>query len=191
LLLQWKHIDTEAGTIKIEQAGQYLPGKGVFIKSTKNESSEPVVTVSASIIPFIKKYKATQLARRLELGKVSEGGKWAGAEEALEDFVFTTWDGQIAHPDSINTWLKKFTAKNKLPAITPHSFRHMAATYLITSGMDIRTVAGKLGHANTTTTTVVYAHLLKSAEQETATRMDSFMLQATEKAKEKQKKQAK
>jgi len=67
----------------------------------------------------------------------------------------------------------------------------MAATYLITSGTDLRTVAGKLGHANTNTTTIVYSHLLKSAEKETADKMESFMQQATEKAKANEKKQAK
>ena len=67
----------------------------------------------------------------------------------------------------------------------------MAATYLITSGTDIRTVAGKLGHTNTNTTTIVYTHLLKPSEKETADKMESFLQQATDKEKEKQKKQAK
>ena len=91
----------------------------------------------------------------------------------------------------MNTWLKNFVKNNDLPALTPKSFRHMAATYLITSGTDIRTVAGKLGHANTNTTTIVYTHLLKSAENETADKMGDFLRQAAEKEKEKQKKQAK
>jgi len=67
----------------------------------------------------------------------------------------------------------------------------MAATYLITNGADLRTVAGKLGHSNSTTTQIVYSHLLKSAEKETSDMMESFMQVTTEKAKEKQKKQAK
>jgi len=67
----------------------------------------------------------------------------------------------------------------------------MAATYLITAGVDLRTVAGKLGHANSTTTQLVYSHLIKSAEEETANKLETFMQQATAKAKENQKKQAK
>jgi integrase len=91
----------------------------------------------------------------------------------------------------MNAWLKKFIASNELPHLTPHSFRHMAATYLITSGVDLRTVAGKLGHANSNTTQLVYSHLVKSAEEEAANKPEIFLQQATEKAKEKQKKQAK
>ena len=184
--LQWKHINFDAGTIRIEQTAQYLTGKGTFTKAPKTKGSKRTVTMPEIVAVLLKKHKADHNAKRLKLGD-----RWAGAENPEEDFVFTSWEGKQAHPDSINTWLKKFVDDNKLPAITPKSFRHMAATYLITSGTDIRTVAGKLGHANTNTTTVVYSHLLKSAKKETADKMESFLQQATNKAKEKQKKQAK
>ena len=72
------------------------------------------------------------------------------------------------HPDSMNNWLVKFTKKIGLPHISPHAFRHMAATFLLRSGVDVRTVSGKLGHARTSATTNIYAHVLELAEQETA-----------------------
>jgi len=160
--LQWKHIDFEVSTIHIEQTSQYMAGEGTYTKDPKTKSSKRTVTVPKSIIALLKIHKASEAAKRLKLGgTIEKGGKWKGFRETEDDFVFTTWNGKQAHPDSMNTWLKKFVDDNKLPPITPKSFRHMAATYLITSGIDIRTVAGKLGHANTTTTTVVYSHLLK------------------------------
>ncbi|MDD4600031.1 Tyrosine recombinase XerC [bioreactor metagenome] len=184
--LQWKHINFEAGTINIEQTAQYLSGKGVFTKEPKTQGSNRIVTMPESISTLLKSHKANQNAKRLKFGD-----RWAGSEIADDDFVFTTWEGKQAHPDSINTWLKKFITNNDLPPITPKSFRHMAATYLITSGTDIRTVAGKLGHANTNTTTIVYTHLLKSSEKETADKMEKFLQEASKKAKETQKEQAK
>jgi integrase len=95
------------------------------------------------------------------------------------------------HPDSFYRWMQKFTAKNGLPQLSPHMIRHMSATFLLTSGTDLRTVAGWLGHANTNTTTTVYAHLLKSAKNEASNKMDDFIQTTTEKTKEQQKKQAK
>lgn len=177
--LEWKHIDFGAETINIEQTSQYLPTKGIFTKAPKTQGSKRVITAPSSVMQLLKQYKAEQNARRLKLGD-----KWQES-----DRIFTTWDGKPAHPDSINTWLKKFVADNDFPPITPHSFRHMAATYLITSGTDLRTVAGKLGHNNSTTTQIVYSHLLKSAEKETATKMESFLQQVAAKAKSQQKKQ--
>ena len=58
----------------------------------------------------------------------------------------------------------------------------MTATYLITGGVDLRTVAGKLGHANSTTTQLIYSHLVKSAENETADMMETFIQTSKEKA---------
>lgn len=188
--LQWKHFDAERCMIQIEQASQYLPGEGIFQKDPKNETSKRLITIPDTVAALLQEYKVKQLARRLKLGgTVENGGKWAGADDPEDDFIFITWNGKPAHPDSINTWLKRFIEANSLPHITPHSFRHMAATYLITSGTDLRTVAGKLGHANSTTTQVVYSHLLKSAEKETAEKMESILQGITDKAKEKQKKE--
>ena len=59
----------------------------------------------------------------------------------------------------------------------------MAATYLIAAGTDIRTVSGKLGHAQTSATMNIYSHLLKTAEQATADTMETFLQQTTEQAK--------
>ena len=101
--------------------------------------------------------------------------KWKGAPDVSNDFLFTTWCGAPACPDSMNTWLSRFIKKYSLPKISPHSFRHEAATLLITAGIDIRTVAGKLGHATPSTTQTIYSHLWQPAEHETAAVMDKIL----------------
>ncbi|WP_278933668.1 tyrosine-type recombinase/integrase, partial [Megamonas funiformis] len=89
--------------------------------------------------------------------------------------IFTTFYGAISHPDSMNVWLRKFVKKNNLPHISPHSLRHMTATYLINAGVDLVTVAGVMGHANSTTTQVVYAHFLQKSQNKTVKIMDSIL----------------
>ena len=49
-------------------------------------------------------------------------------------------------------WLKEFCEKNELPFYGLHSFRHFAASALISAGLDVTTVSGALGHSNSTTT---------------------------------------
>ena len=68
------------------------------------------------------------------------------------------------HPDSVTGWFKKFVRRNNLPDISPHSLRHTNASLLIASGANIRTVANRLGHAQTSTTTDIYAHAIKTAD---------------------------
>ena len=46
-----------------------------------------------------------------------------------------------------------------------HDLRHWTATTAITSGHDVRTVAGRLGHANPAMTLRVYAYAVEGADQ--------------------------
>ena len=45
-----------------------------------------------------------------------------------------------------------------------HSFRHLNASLLINSGIDIRTVSACLGHSQTSTTLNIYAHTFEQAK---------------------------
>lgn len=49
-----------------------------------------------------------------------------------------------------------------------HDLRHLSATQLIAAGVDVRTVAGRLGHANPSTTLGVYAHALQARDHHAA-----------------------
>ena len=48
--------------------------------------------------------------------------------------------------------------KNKLPNITPHSFRHTYCTNMANRGMNPNTLQYLMGHANITMTLGYYAH---------------------------------
>lgn len=168
--LQWKHVDFIKKTITICQTVQYIPHKKLKLKPPKTDSSNRLLSLSEQLIKLLSTYKKIKAGEQLKLAN-----KWCGNTNLDENFIFTTWNGNISHPDSMNIWLHKFTQKNNLPAITPHSLRHMTATYLLRAGVDITTVAGKLGHANSTTTQIVYAHLLQNAEHESANLMDEIL----------------
>ena len=49
-----------------------------------------------------------------------------------------------------------------------HDLRHFSATQLIGAGVDVRTVAHRLGHADPSTTLRVYAHALAERDREAA-----------------------
>lgn len=46
-----------------------------------------------------------------------------------------------------------------------HDLRHFVASQLLGAGIDVRTVAGRLGHRNAATTLNVYAHFLEQADR--------------------------
>ena len=66
--------------------------------------------------------------------------------------------------------------EHKIPAgATQHDLRHTAASILISNGMDLRSVAGVLGHANPSTTLNIYSYFFKSKNQEAANIMENIL----------------
>lgn len=91
--------------------------------------------------------------------RIAQGDRWIDS-----GYIFTQEDGNRLHPDSITDWLDNFSKKNNLPHIHPHAFRHTAASMMIANGVDLVTTANELGHANATTTAMIYAHQISIAK---------------------------
>ena len=99
--------------------------------------------------------------------------------------MFTTYEGNPIHPDTITGWFHDFIEKNNLPKVTIHSLRHTNATMLINSQVPVTTVAARLGHANPSTTTKIYAHAIKSADAAAAEALDDIFSRKREVPSEK------
>lgn len=168
--LQWKDVDLERKFVHIKKTIQYIPRQGLKVKPPKTESSNRILALSNSLIELLRSYKNIKIQHQQRLMN-----KWQGAKNIEDNFIFTTFYGAISHPDSMNIWLRKFVKKNNLPPISPHSLRHMTATYLINAGVDLVTVAGVMGHVNSTTTQIVYAHVLQKSQNKTAQIMDNIL----------------
>ena len=174
--LRW--CDVDGNTISIRQA-RVVVGSRIITKEPKTASSMRSVSIPDELAALLKKHSAKEAERRLKLGTA-----WKGKSKADDDLIFTSWDGSDLHPQSMNNFLRRFCDKHNLPRIQPHAFRHMAGTFLITSGVDVRTVSGKMGHSRASITMNTYAHLLKSAEQETANTMTSILATCRQQAQE-------
>lgn len=57
-----------------------------------------------------------------------------------------------------------------------HQLRHYAATTSIAAGSDVRTVAGRLGHADPSTTLRIYAHAVEARDRELASLLGTAVL---------------
>jgi integrase/predicted nucleotidyltransferase len=71
-----------------------------------------------------------------------------------------------ANPDRIGWWWARAREQSTIDRKWRlHDLRHWTASTAITSGHDVRTVAGRLGHANPAMTLRVYAHAVEGAVQ--------------------------
>jgi integrase len=63
-----------------------------------------------------------------------------------------------------------------LNSVRLHDLRHFAATQLLAAGVPVRTVSGRLGHANPATTLNVYAAWLQESDQVAATVLSDLLV---------------
>jgi len=92
---------------------------------------------------------------------------------------------ELVSPDRVGWWWKR---ARKIAGIDEkwrlHDLRHWSATVAIGQGHDVRTVAGRLGHANPAMTLRVYAHAFAAADQAVAAGLGDLLKERSEDALE-------
>jgi integrase len=168
IALRWSDIDLENRSVRIGR-GIVLGLGGLVEKDTKTHSVRTVAlddaTVSAMTI-----HRAGALARLAEAGF-----DWCSAS-----FVFTpTVDGSTSwFPDSASRRFRRLCEAAKISGVRLHDLRHYVATRLLSDGVDVRTVAGRLGHRNAATTLNVYAHFLAETDRDAARQLGAIFTNA-------------
>ena len=157
--LEWPDIDFDNSVIHIRRTSQYAPERGIYTDTTKTEQSKRPLSVPAELLSLLREYRAWQSERRILLGDA-----WA-AEWTEHPRLFTKVDGKPMHPNTPYKALQNLLIRFGMPPVSLHSLRHTNATLLIGSGADVRTVSGRLGHSQTSTTLNIYAEFLQSADK--------------------------
>lgn len=160
--LEWKDIDFENNIITVKRTSNYTAERGIYTDTTKTKRSQRVLKISPYIMGILKELKDEQDEEALRLGD-----KWMDS-----DRLFVKWNGEPMNNQTPYGWLKEFCEKNELPFYGIHSFRHFAASALISAGLDVTTVSGALGHCNSGTTLNVYSHMFQNAQARVAEAMD-------------------
>ena len=164
--LEWQDIDYEKKTINICRSSQYLSDKGVFTKAPKTELSNRTITIPDTIVSLLIDYQQFQLGQSQHLANL-----WKHSNR-----LFTTWDGEAMHPDTVTDWFGKFIKRNGLPHITLHGLRHTNVSLLIADGVDVKTIASRVGHVNPTTTLNLYSHMFHKSDQIAADSLEKRIL---------------
>ena len=97
------------------------------------------------------------------------GDKWKDSNR-----LFIGEYGENIYPGTINMWMRKVCDAAGLEHRTVHSLRHTNITMQIAAGVPIVTVAGRAGHARTSTTTDIYSHFLKTADRSAAQKLEEI-----------------
>ena len=101
--------------------------------------------------------------------KTSSGDRAQTANETVseDDYLFRQPNGKPMNPCTFTYRFKLILKANNLPLdLNVHSLRHTNASLLIAQGVDVRTVASLLGHAQASTTLDIYAHAFDKNKRE-------------------------
>jgi integrase len=126
--------------------------------SPKNDNSERTLALSPMTLELVEQQR-TSLRERAAV---------AGIGYPDSGFLFAaTVDG--GRPLRADTWSHRFTRFRDglgLGSVRLHDLRHFVATTLLSSGVDVGTVAGRLGHGSGGKTTLaIYSHFLREPDQ--------------------------
>ncbi|GAA5120033.1 tyrosine-type recombinase/integrase [Haloechinothrix salitolerans] len=156
--IRWRHVDLDSGVLHMEKAIAQ-DGTETWEKDTKTHQERRIVLDEQTVELLTDHWERCQSRAR-----------FLGVELDRDAFVFSPDpDGAVApKPSSVSQRYGRLVRRLGI-ATKLHALRHYSATELIAAGVDIRTVAGRLGHGGGGITTLkYYAAWLSEADQRAA-----------------------
>ncbi len=146
--LTWQNVDFENNGIHISQVAYYDTDHKAWKvrQGAKTQSSERFIPLDAKTMAILASARA------------EKKGQWVVPAER----------GGIIAVTTLRLHFQKWTEAHGLPKITLYALRHSSITYLLESGVMVKTVAARAGHSNTSTTLAHYATVTDSASRSAA-----------------------
>jgi integrase len=157
--LRWTDIDLVAGRLHVRQAIKN-DLNGAWIAGPPKSHQARRVALDAFTIAVLHD-------RRLRAELTAEE---AGVALDPDGYVLTLDPTGFTpiRPDTITQAFGRLCRSIGVTEVTLHTLRHFSASMLIASGRDVRTIAGRLGHSDASTTLRVYAHTVEGRDQDAA-----------------------
>jgi integrase len=170
--IRWRNVDPNLRTLTIEHSITDLPG-GPAEKDTKTHANRRLALDPGTLAVF-EEQRSSAIVRADE----------ASLELTEDAYVFSSEpDGRFPLvPGSVTKRFQTLRASLGFGDMRLHDLRHFTATRLIAAGVPVRTVSGRLGHANPSTTLSVYSHFVQASDQDAASVMGELLPKSRMKA---------
>jgi integrase len=156
--LGWGDVDLDKATLVVARSISDASGE-VIVKGTKTHQARRIA-LDPSTVEVLRRQQA----------RAEERAQMAGVELGPAAYLWSqSLDASVPYrPDRVTGAFVGLRNRLGLRHLTFHGLRHFAATTLAGSGLGVRTIAGRLGHANPSVTLRTYAHFLDVADREAA-----------------------
>lgn len=161
--LQWHDVDWDRGLLRI--ARQRVPAKGGDVTVPTKSKSPRVLSIGAPGVAVLRRYRAILEERASALGVEIPSDGWLISPDAGVSPIRSKWLGEAISTVSQQSGVR----------ITTHLLRYFAATQMVGAGVDVRTAAGRLGHAPEIMLRV-YADFMPRRDREAASLLEALVL---------------
>jgi integrase len=163
--IRWRDID-KGGVVTIQHS--IVDGRvdELIEKDTKTHSSRKV-SIDAVTLKIVNQHHDLCEAR----------AKRQGHRLSRSEYVFASSTGGLVpwRPHRVSLAFRRLCHEMGLEGVRLRDLRHFTATQMLAVGVPVKTVAGRLGHANAATTLNVYAHALEASDSHAAELMSQIM----------------
>lgn len=166
--LRWSDVDLDDATLSITRAISVGDAGPVERPRPKTASSVRRIALDERTVELLAAHRARMVER----------AQACDHELSPTAFVFSHHvDGSVPwRPDFVSLKFRRLRHGLGLDGVRLHDLRHFVATTLLGAGVDLRTVAGRLGHSGGGRTTLaVYAHFQQPADRSAATILGSVL----------------
>jgi integrase len=157
--LRWSDVDFQGGRLHVRRSikndldGSWIAGP------TKSHQARRVA-LDAFTLTVLEELR----------GRAKRWAVDAAVRSDSDGYVLTLDPSGVSpiRPDTLSQGFARICKAAGVTGVSLHTLRHFSASMLIASGRDVRTIAGRLGHSDASTTLRVYAHMVEGRDQDAA-----------------------
>jgi integrase len=156
--LRWSDVDLDLATVTVARSISDA-GREVAVKDTKTHQARRVA-LDQTTVRVLRDHRrlVEQRAHDAQVNLSPSAYIWSQDLDAANPY----------RPDRVTGAFRSLRDRLGLPQVTFHALRHFAATTLAAQGVGVRTIAGRLGHANPGINLRTYTHFLDAADRDAA-----------------------
>ncbi|WP_436493396.1 site-specific integrase [Actinokineospora sp. HUAS TT18] len=158
LALRWRHVDLVAGKVTVKR--NYVRARGVAYEKDTKTHQERALSLDPATVEVLREHRQRyeDLVKKLNVEPTDEA--FLFSYEPTRDRPYD--------PSAVSHRYADMCAALGIDSHL-HALRHYSATELLTAGIDLRTVAGRLGHGGGGATTLrVYAAWVGESDRRAA-----------------------
>ena len=153
--LKWEDFDEADGTLKVRRTVHQEKGGKLTTWDTKTAAGTRTIILPPSTAELLRERK----------------------KSALTEWIFPNplKPEQPTRPETAYDRMKALLKEAGLPSIRFHDLRHTFATHALTSGVDVKTLSGILGHTRSAFTLDTYTHTTGDMQRRAAEIVETFL----------------